>query len=353
MIVGIDGRSLVGPQAKRGVARYTGALTAALAAAHPDDDWRLLVAGGSGSGSVPTLDGVELVRRRSRQGRHLAGALTGRPRLDRALGGVNVVWAPAPAPLAISRGVPLVLTLHDLSFVERPGDFTPYERLWHRLARVDRLARRADRVLADTRATADAAIARWQLDPARVTVVYPGVDRPGEVRPRSGRYLLFVGALEPRKAPDVLAGAYRRARERGLDVELVVVGTGRMADVLDLPGVRRLDPVADLQPLYAGALALVMPSHHEGFGLPPLEAAAHGTPAVVSDLPPFRETLGDAALRVPPGDEEALADALLRIAGDDRLRERLSTAARAAVAELTWERAAAQVHAALREAARS
>src|SRR2546430_49865 len=116
MIVGIDGRSLVGGQAGRGVARYTGALTAALA---------------------------------------------------------------GPAP----------------------GD------------------------------PADAAVARWDLDPGRVPVVFPGVDRPGAVSPREGRYLLFVGALEPRKAPDVLAGAYRRARERGLDAELVVVGTGRMADV--------------------------------------------------------------------------------------------------------------------------
>jgi glycosyltransferase involved in cell wall biosynthesis len=351
MIVGIDGRSLVGPQAKRGVARYTASLTAALAAAHPDDEWRVLVAGPSGS--VPVLDGVELVRRRSRQARHLAGALAGRPRLDRALGGVDVVWAPAPAPLAISRGVPLVLTIHDLSFVERPGDFTAYERLWHGLARIGRLARRATRVLADTRATADAAIARWGLDPARVAVVFPGVDRPDEVRPREGRYLLFVGALEPRKAPDLLAAAYRRARERGLDAELVVVGTGRLAGALDVPGVRRLDAVADLQPLYTGALALVMPSHYEGYGLPPLEAAACGTPSVVSDLPPFRETLGDAALRVPPGDESALADALLRIADDDALRERLAGAARAAVADLTWERAAAQVHATLTEAAGS
>ena len=354
MIVGIDGRSLVGGQAGRGVARYTGALTAALAAAHPADEWRVLLPGDPRP--LPELDdrpGVELVRRRSRRARHLAGALTGRPRLDRALGGVDVAWAPAPAPLALSSRVPLVLTVHDLSFVERPRDFTRYERLWHRLARVGPLARRAARVLADTRATADAAIARWGLDPDRVTVVFPGVDRPRAVQPRDGRYLLFVGALEPRKAPDVLAGAYRRARERGLDAELVVVGTGRLADALDLPGVRRLDAVPDLQPLYAGALALVMPSRYEGFGLPPLEAAAHGTPAVVSDLPCFAETLGDAALRVPVGDTDALADALVRIAGDEGLRERLAAAAAAAVADLTWERAAERVYATLREAAGS
>ena len=370
MIVGIDGRSLAGGQAERGVARYTGALTAALAAAHPADRWRVLVAGRAPDAAADALfarGNVELGRRGSRRPRHLAAAVAGRPRLDRTLGGgLDVAWAPAPAPLAVSPEVPLVLTLHDLSFLERPGDFTAYERLWHRLARPGRLARRAAAVLADSRVTAQAAIVHWRLDPDRVTVVRPGVERPAAApdvaaaRARhglDGRYLLFVGALEPRKAPDVLAAAYRRARARGLDAELAVVGEGRLDRLLDdLPGARQLGRVAgraELQALYAGALALVMPSRHEGYGLPPLEAAACGTPAVVSDLPAFRETLGDAALRVPPEDEPALAEALLAVAGDQELRARLAAAARTAVSELTWERAAGEAYAVLRAVARS
>jgi glycosyltransferase involved in cell wall biosynthesis len=115
-------------------------------------------------------------------------------------------------------------------------------------------------------------------------------------------------------------------------------------------GAARVDD-AELAALYAGALAVVQASYLEGFGLPPLEAAAHGTPAVVSDLPCFAETLGDAALRVPPGDADALADALLRIAGDDALRARLGAAARDRAAAYTWERAAAALHALLAEAA--
>jgi glycosyltransferase involved in cell wall biosynthesis len=367
MIVGIDGRSLVSGQSGRGVARYTAALTAALAAGNPDDRWRVLLAGARVT--VPELEdreNVELVRRGARRARHLAGAVVGRPRLDRALAGsgdlagraIDVAWAPAPAPLAASRDVPLVLTVHDLSFAERPQDFTPYERLWHRLARLPALARRATRVLADSHVTAEAAIARWGLDPARVTVVAPGVDRPASppdvaaARARHGlpeRYFLFVGALEPRKAPDVLAAAFARA---GVDAELAVVGSGRLA--LEGAGVRRLGSIAsraELQALYAGALALVMPSRAEGYGLPPLEAAACGTPSIVTDLPVLRETLGDAALRVPPDDPAALAEALERIAADDGLRARLAQSAAATVAGRTWERAAELAHAALAEAA--
>ena len=366
MIVGIDGRSLVGGQAGRGVARYTAALTAALAAAHGDDRWRLLLAGGPRA--LPELEeraNVDLVRRRSRRLRHLAAALAGRPRLERSLAGrIDVAWAPAPAPLAVGRSVPLVLTVHDLSFAERRGDYTAYERLWHDLARLGALARRAARLLADSRVTAEAALDRWRLDPARVVVVPPGVDRPARApdvagaRARHGlgeRYLLFVGALEPRKAPDVLAEGFARARAAGLEAELAVVGAGRRGAELDARGVRRLGAVADrrdLEALYAGAVALVMPSRAEGYGLPPLEAAACGTPSVVSDLPVFRETLGDAALRVPPGDPEALAQALLRVAGDAALRDRLAGAAAARVAERTWERAAALAYPVFAEAAR-
>ncbi len=349
MIVGIDGRSLSPGQAGRGVAHYTASLTAALAQAFPGDRWRMLVPGGA------AVDGAELVRTRvPRRALFAAGALTGRPRLDRMVGPADVVWLPAPVPVALSRDARVVLTLHDLSFEERPRDYTRYERAWHRMAHPGALARRATRVMAVSEATRTAAIAAWDLDPARVAVVSPGVTRPSGPPAASpgARYLLFVGALEPRKGPDLLARAYARARRDGLDADLVVVGHGRVA--LEGPGIHRLGTVRDrdeLAALYAGALALVMPSRAEGYGFPPLEAAACGTPSVVTDLPSLRETLGDAALRVPVDDEAALAGALLRIAADGALRERLAAAAQERIAGRTWEAAARAAHAVLAEAA--
>ena len=148
-----------------------------------------------------------------------------------------------------------------------------------------------------------------------------------------------------------MARAFATARARGLDAELLVVGAGREA--LTGPGIVATDPGGDdgLAALYAGALAVVTPSLLEGFGLPPLEAAAHGTPAVVSDLPCFGETLGDAALRVAPGDAGALADALLAVAADGDLRARLGALARARAAAYTWDGAARALHPLLAAAA--
>lgn len=363
MRVGVDGRSLVG--AGRGVAHYTSAVLAALATTHPEDELVVL---------VPVGEAVELpesiaVRRVPISGRLLYGAsaLTGRPRLDRLLGArPDVFWAPAPAPLSISTHVPLVLTLHDLSWVQRPRDFTVYERAWHRAARPRRLARRAARVVSVSESTRREALARWKLPADRVRVVRSGVRPPPPVDPKAiaavrarlglpERYLLFVGALEPRKAPDVLVRAFGGARDAGLDADLALVGAGRLAPELAAPGVHLLGavdgPTRDV--LYAGALALVLPSWVEGFGFTPLEGLGVGAPPVVSDLPVLRETLGAAALYVAPGDEAALAAALLRIAHDEPLRDRLVVVGRAAVANLTWPRAAERIHAVLAEAAAS
>jgi glycosyltransferase involved in cell wall biosynthesis len=330
MRVGVDARALL---AGRGVARFTRGLLDALAERPGGDEWLAFVPGRTPL--APMHPRVTLVRHRL-GGRALFGAaaLSGRPTLAALVGGADAVWLPAPAPVAA--GAPYVLSVHDRSWERRPHDFGAYERAWHALARPRALARGAAAVTADSHAVASELVAAWGV---RATVVSPGVAAL-PAPPRPGRYLLYVGAREPRKALDVLAEAHARARARGLDAELVMVGDGegRVGD-------------AELAALYAGALAVVQASHLEGFGLPPLEAAAHGTPAVVTDLPCFAETLGDAALRVPPGDAQALADALLRIAGDEPLRARLGAAARKRAAAYTWERSAAALHGLLRGAA--
>ena len=206
-------------------------------------------------------------------------------------------------------------------------------------------------------ATRDAVRARWGLD---AEVVAPGVGegapldqagRSGGAPPLPERFLLAVGALEPRKDPELLVRAHALARSRGLDADLVFAGEGRLAPKLAGPGVHVLGHVADLRPLYERALALLMSSHLEGFGFPPLQAALHGTPSVLSDLPVFDETLGDAALRAPR-DDAAWADAMLRIASDDALRRDLGERGRRAASRFSWDDAADRLHAILRAAAR-
>ena len=350
MIVAVDARNL---HAGRGVARVTRSTLGALARGYPADEWRLVVPGREPV-DAPAGDNVVVLRSRApSRVLHGTAALAGRPRLARLAGtGVDVAWVPAPAPVAVG-DVPYVLTVHDLSWEERPRDFTRYERLWHRAARPRRLAAGAARVAAVSSVTRDQLLTRWGLEPDRVRVVLNGVDPPaaGDPGPPAGvprRYVLFVGALEPRKAPELLLEGHALARARGLDADLVIAGAGRLAARLTgHPGVHVLGPVDDgrLDALYRGALALVLPSWLEGYGLPPLEALARGTPAIVADLPIYDETVGGAALRFRSGDAASLAEALLRV---EHERARLLAAAPAIPG---WDDAARDLRTLLAEAA--
>lgn len=370
MIVGIDARAL---QTNRGVWRYLTGILQALAPAAPDVELRLLVPGRRSIFGVPRSPNVTLVRPGlpSRTFYGLSSTTT-RPRMDRALGtDLDVFWLPASNAGVVSRRVPLVLTVHDLSFELRPGDFTRSDRINHKLTRPRHQGRRADRVIVTTEAVRRDVLVRWRLDPATVDVVTPGISRPGwpldadglpaadpervaDARRRHGlpeRYFLQVGALEPRKRPDLLARAHAAA---GTGTALAFAGAGRLDATAGNPDARRLGWVADddLDLLYAGALALCYPSMLEGYGFPPQEAALRGTAAIASDLPALREVLGDDAVCfVPPGDEHALAGALARVAGDSALRTRLAQAAYAVAAPRTWEATARGVLASLRRAA--
>ena len=200
MKVGVDARALL---AGRGVARFTRGLLAALADGHGDDQWLAFVPGRAPV--APVHPRVTLVRHRL-GGRALFGAaaLARRPTLAGLLGGVDVAWLPAPAPVA--PGAPYVLTVHDRSWERRPQDFSAYERAWHRVARPRALARGAAAVTADSHAMAAELRAAWGV---QATVVSPGVDGGPSAAPARRavpapeRYLLFVGARDPRKGLDV------------------------------------------------------------------------------------------------------------------------------------------------------
>jgi glycosyltransferase involved in cell wall biosynthesis len=238
-------------------------------------------------------------------------------------------------------------------------------------------------VICPSEAVREAALTRWGLARENVRVVRSGAGKgraadgagaggagaggsgaPGGRAPAapapaalSGElarpFVLAVGALEPRKLPGVLVEAHAVACARGLRAPLVFAGDGPLRGELERSRAILLGHVTDdmLEGLYAGALALACVSRDEGFGFTPVEALARGVPAVVADLPVFEETLGEGALRVPPGDVEALAEALLRLEREQDLRRQLVAAGREAVKELSWERAARETRAALAEAA--
>lgn len=247
--------------------------------------------------------------------------------------GTNFVLPPA-------RRAAGVVTVHDLAYDLHADTVTPASLRYRTL--VPRAIYRGAIVLTPSRTVADEVRDRYALDPDRVVVTPLGVGSRwygAQQRPANlpGEYVLFVGSREPRKNLPVLLEAMR-----GLDVPLVLVGPPGWGAALDTsrviaPGYLSGD---DLVRAVAGASVFAFPSRYEGFGLPPLEALATGTPVVASDIPVLRETLGAQASYAPPGDAEALAAALEAAleAGDGGAAGRAARAAHAAA--YTWERCA-------------
>jgi glycosyltransferase involved in cell wall biosynthesis len=259
-----------------------------------------------------------------------------------------------------------VVTVHDLSYLRTPRTVEA-ESLRYR-ALVPRSLRRAAVVCAPSRAVADEVLAEYGLAEDRVAVTPLGVDEPWlrAEPPAPGwlaahrlpeRYLLFVGSLEPRKGLPTLLDAYRDLRAGDADIPpLVLVGPAGWGAAPDLGGVPPgsvLTPgyldISSLRGAVAGAACLAFPSVYEGFGLPPLEALACGTPVVASDLPATREVLGGQAVLVPAGDPAALAHALAGILAEDG-GPAARAARRAHAARFTWVRCAAATRAAYRTA---
>ena len=251
-----------------------------------------------------------------------------------------------------------MLTVHDLSFEHRAADFSRYERVWHRLARPRRLARRADRVIAVSESGAGASsIAEWGAAPEKVVTVAVRPGRPSpRPRPATPAACRAHAGLRARRRGPRAAQAPRPARRgacagrapRGSSAELVFAGEGPLREQLAGSGATVLGYVPDeqLDVLYRDALALACVSREEGFAFTPLEALARGTPAVVSDLPVFARRWAPAPCGSRRATPTRLAAALLRVERDHgRERELVEARARAPSARLSWERAAARTRA--------
>ena len=252
--------------------------------------------------------------------------------------------------------VPTAITVHDLSFAEFPS-FVPLHDRVALQTLVPRSLRRAALVFTVSEWTKGRIVERYRVAEDRIVVTPNGVDPlfgPDGGNAPEGRYVLFVGAIQPRKDP---IAALEALALLDADIRLLMVGPEKQAARQVREAVARLGvhhrvefrgyvDKAELATLYRGALCLLLPSRYEGFGLPVLEAMACGAPVVATTAGAIPEVAGDAAVLVDPGDPEALADGVRRAMAQ---RERLRTAGLARAARFDWAETARRTLAAYRE----
>jgi glycosyltransferase involved in cell wall biosynthesis len=286
----------------------------------------------------------------------------------------DVVFGPAYS-LPFGLGVPSVVTVHDLSFEYLPGDFRSRER-WRRRLLARRAAAVARRVVTDTAFMSSMVSKRYGVGGDRLAVVPLGVD--GERFSPDGDetdqrvladldvrkpYILMPGTVLERRLPRQVLEAFANVRRAYPEIELVIAGANRMRRQLDLElwigeleldgAVKRLGWVAetDLAPLYRGAEMAIYVSRHEGFGLPPLESLACGTPVVVSAGLGLDDAWPSYPFRLDRLDGESIAAVTMAILADRDETLRVMGEAGRVVSGFNWEQSSRQLVAELARAA--
>jgi glycosyltransferase involved in cell wall biosynthesis len=274
----------------------------------------------------------------------------------------RLLWSPNnTGPLAVSRQV---CTIHDIIPIDRPEWFSAQFSAWYQWL-LPKLVHRVQHIIAISDFTRRRLVQRLGVAPGKITVVWNGVDAQFNPQPeqaiegmraalgiRSPRYLLASGSRDPRKNLVRLLEAWERILPvMPEDLELVLIGreesslvfaTAKASEIPERVRFAGYVKQEQLPALYSGALALVYPSLYEGFGLPPLEAMACGTPVVTSSTTSLPEVVGDAAVLVDPANTDAIAEGMMRIVDCANLRGELREAGLARAREITWDWSAKQ-----------
>ncbi len=294
--------------------------------------------------------------------------LTGRPYFDELVGGADVFFFPHFLLGGLSPACRRVMTWHDLSYERMPHLLSWHRRRWHDIQMRPRAqALASDRIIAVSQSTADDIARLYGVAPGHIVVVHSGVDpllrRPSEQninqwrssRTIEGPFILALGTREPRKNLPALVAAWDILRRGpGMQyMQLVIAGRpGWMEEELQrairttsAPDmVRIIDHIghAERPMILSAASVLAYPSLLEGFGFPPLEAMACGTPVVAGATSSVSEVVGDAGILVDPYRVDGLATALESVLRDARLRSRLIAKGYERVSRFSWQNAARQ-----------
>ncbi|MFH1182813.1 MAG: glycosyltransferase family 1 protein [Candidatus Moraniibacteriota bacterium] len=326
------------------------------------------------------------------------------PQLDKLLKNLDVIFFPNITFSSVSQKTPFVITFHDLSYELFPNFFNFYRRLWHFLINPRKKAQEAAKIIAVSCGTAEDIINLYKVERKKIYPIPLGlsplftikeVKKDKNSNTKSpflplifwdslvspiqkkknedllkrryqlpGRpFILYLGTIEPRKNLPTLIKAFNLYKQKtGSQFDLVIAGAAGWSyeDVfaqarrspykenIYFPGpIRNIDRPL----LYKTASLFVFPSFFEGFGLPPLEAMAVGTPVICSASTSLLEIFGDHALMANPHDIGELAWAIERLLADNTLSKSLSEEGKKFAQKFSWEKTAEKTLAVLHEAA--
>ena len=281
----------------------------------------------------------------------------------RQIENIDLVHNPSHASVFIRFKQKYICTVHDLTPLLFPEHHVLGRPLIFRMMFLTTL-KNADGIIADSESTRKDILKYINIPQGKITVIYPGVDYE-RYKPLSKKevqvinekyafefpYILYIGTLEPRKNIPFLIEAFHAIKKTGIKHKLVIVGRKgwkykEIFEIVERLGLQKdiiftgYVPAEDLPKFYNAADLFVYPSLYEGFGLPPLEAMACGTPVITSNTSSLPEVVGDAGIMVGPYDVSKLADAMLKVLKDEGLRQDMIGRGLERAKLFSWEKTA-------------
>lgn len=290
------------------------------------------------------------------------------PKLDKLIsrnGHLDYIFSPNLNFTALSKNIKQILTVHDLSFKFFPQFFSIKQRLWHLGINPKKQCRRADTIIAQSENTKRDIVDYYQIPPEKIKVIYPGIspvfaDTSADKEKIKQKYnlpnhfILFLGTIEPRKNIIGLIEAFEKCYPSlPTSYSLILAGAPSWNDV-EIHERASTSPLKDKikfigyvdsnekTALYSLAVLFVYPSFYEGFGFPVLEAMTCGTPVITSNRSSLPEITNQAAYLINPNRPAEIADAIIKMIKDEKLRERFKILGLVQAKKFSWESAAKQ-----------
>ncbi len=373
MKIGIDIRALVAGR-HSGVETYTVQFLAEIFALYPDDEFVLFFnAYHDAKMDLAWTEKYHNVRiKRTRIPNKLLNFSLWYfrwPKIDRLIGGVDVFFMPNINFCAVSKDTRLIVTVHDLSFEHYPQTFSWKRRAWHFFVNPRALAHRAEHIITVSDATRNDVMQTYDIAPEKITTIHSALGTQYRVCSRNDlrmvnikekynlpyRFILFLGTIEPRKNIAGLIEAYDALQKNYgtlyRDIPLVIAGGRGWKDatvrtaIEESPYAEKIKVLGFIEEedkplLYNLASVFVYPSFFEGFGFPPLEAMACGTPVITSNTSSLPEIVGSGAVMIDPDRPEEITHALHHVLSDRSFSQKLHELGLVQTTQLSWHRAA-------------
>ncbi|MFH0819778.1 MAG: glycosyltransferase family 1 protein [bacterium] len=376
MNIGIDARTLL-ENYYSGVNFYTFNLLKNLFELDRENQYRLF------SNSFKNKDGLKIFknypkvknRHFNRPNKFLNFSFTflNFPKINRLLGGIDLFFLPNINFLAIDRKVPLITTIYDLSFERYPEFYSRKSNLWHKIINPPKLLKQSQKIITISECSKKDLIELYKIPAEKIEIIYPAVTE--EFQPLSKNdeklfrvkqkynlpenFILYLGNLEPRKNIEGLIQSFEEFCKNyqdklGSDLFLIIAGQAawkyqtifKLAEKsVKREKIKFLGYVeeSDKPALYNLAKIFVYLSFYEGFGLPPLEAMACGTPVVTSANSSLPEVVGDGGLLVNPYKLNELSDAFYQLLADESLAKILRERGLAQAKKFSWPKSAGKL----------